>query len=316
MWQIYYFNQMPDNVKKGKLLMNAKENRQPHLISSQKESENMIRTKENNLSQRSLSSSEKVAKYYSDPFDMNNGLNEKTLSTEEEEEEEIHTPTNNSPPDFANRSEKMKRATLRRLSTMSRDAEEEKNLNTKTERVQAISYAYKDILYAVGENADREGLKRTPIRAAEAILFFTKGYEERICDVVNGAIFHEDCDNMVVVKDIELFSLCEHHLVPFMGKVSVGYLPNRCVIGLSKIARIVEIFSRRLQVQERLTMEIADALIEALNPRGVGVVIEASHMCMVMRGVQKQNSRTITSCMRGEFRDDIKTREEFLRLIS
>lgn len=182
-------------------------------------------------------------------------------------------------------------------------------------RMENISDKYLSILKAIGENPNREGLRKTPNRAAEAILHFTKGYEETVDDIVSGAIFNEDTDDMVIVKDIEVFSLCEHHLVPFYGRVSVGYLPNKKVIGLSKIARIVEMFARRLQVQERMTVEIAKALAEAVSPRGVGVVIEATHMCMVMRGVQKLNSKTVTSHMLGEFRADPKTRQEFLSLI-
>lgn len=143
----------------------------------------------------------------------------------------------------------------------------------------------------------------------------SQGYEDSISNAVKNGIFKEDTDEMVVIKDIEIFSLCEHHLVPFMGKVSIGYLPNGRVLGLSKIARIVEIYSRRLQVQERMTKEIALAVEKAINPNGVAVVVEASHMCMVMRGVQKINSKTVTSCMLGEFRDDPKTRGEFLELI-
>ncbi|XP_071839599.1 GTP cyclohydrolase 1-like [Apostichopus japonicus] len=184
-----------------------------------------------------------------------------------------------------------------------------------TKELSLMESAYKDIIQHVGEDPNRQGLKKTPQRAAKAMLFFTKGYEQTISDVLNDAIFDEDHDEMVVVKDIEMFSMCEHHLVPFIGKVSVGYLPNKRLLGLSKVARIVEIFSRRLQVQERLTKQIAVALTEAIQPSGVGVVIEATHMCMVMRGVQKLNSRTVTSCMLGVFREDPKTREEFLALI-
>ncbi|XP_078591045.1 GTP cyclohydrolase 1-like isoform X2 [Branchiostoma floridae x Branchiostoma japonicum] len=174
--------------------------------------------------------------------------------------------------------------------------------------------AYHTILSSVGEEPARQGLLKTPSRAAKALMFFTKGYQEDLQEVVSDAIFDEDADEMVIVRDIELFSLCEHHLVPFMGKVSVGYLPNKKVLGLSKIARIVEMYSRRLQVQERLTKQIALALSEAIQPAGVAVVCEATHMCMVMRGVQKLNSKTVTSCMLGVFREDPKTREEFLTL--
>ncbi|XP_053208994.1 GTP cyclohydrolase 1-like [Panonychus citri] len=183
-------------------------------------------------------------------------------------------------------------------------------------RVGQLSILYKSILTSVGEDSTRQGLIKTPQRAAKAMLYFTKGYRQKIKDVVAGAIFEEDHDEMVIVRDIELFSLCEHHLIPFIGKVSIGYLPRKKILGLSKVARIVEMFARRLQVQERLTKQIALAITEAINPTGVGVVIEATHMCMVMRGVQKLNSKTMTSAMLGEFRDDPKTREEFLTLIA
>lgn len=186
---------------------------------------------------------------------------------------------------------------------------------SRSERLPEMTLAYENLLRSLGENPKREGLCKTPERAAKAMLFFTKGYEERLEDVLNDAIFDEDHDEMVIVKDIEMFSMCEHHLVPFIGKVSIGYLPNKRVLGLSKIARIVEVYSRRLQVQERLTKQIAIALTQAIQPAGVGVVIEATHMCMVMRGVQKLNSKTITSTMLGVFREDPKTREEFLSLI-
>uniref|UniRef100_A0A1I8JD32 GTP cyclohydrolase 1 n=2 Tax=Macrostomum lignano TaxID=282301 RepID=A0A1I8JD32_9PLAT len=178
-----------------------------------------------------------------------------------------------------------------------------------------MSSAYKSVISMVGENPERQGLKKTPERAAKAMLFFTKGYDETIDDVLNEAIFDEDHDEMVVVKDIEMFSICEHHMVPFIGKVSIGYLPNKRVLGISKLARIVEIYSRRMQVQERLTKQIAMAITKAVQPNGVGVVVEATHMCMVMRGVQKINAVTVTSTMLGCLRDDPKSREEFLSLI-
>ncbi|XP_041714542.1 GTP cyclohydrolase 2 [Coregonus clupeaformis] len=191
--------------------------------------------------------------------------------------------------------------------TSRKDAEDES-------RLPALEAAYSSILRGLGEDTDRQGLLRTPLRAAKAMQFLTKGYHEDVYDILNDAIFDEDHDEIVIVKDIDMFSLCEHHLVPFFGRVHIGYLPNKKVVGLSKLARIVEMYSRRLQVQERLTKQIAMAISEALQPAGVAVVIEAAHMCMVMRGVQKMNSRTVTSCMLGVFREDPKTREEFLRL--
>lgn len=174
--------------------------------------------------------------------------------------------------------------------------------------------AFHKILIAVGENPNRQGLLKTPQRAAKSMLYFTKGYEERVSDILNEAIFEENHDELVLVKDIEMFSMCEHHMIPFIGRVSIGYLPNKKILGLSKLARIVEIFSRRLQVQERLTKEIATALTEAINPKGVGVIIEATHMCMVMRGVQKINSTTITTTMMGDLKHNAKLRDEFLQL--
>jgi len=188
-------------------------------------------------------------------------------------------------------------------------------ISKRDEVLPAMATSYRNILKQMGEDPTREGLVDTPMRAAKALNFFTKGYQETVQMVVKNAVFNEPTDEMVVVKDIEMFSLCEHHLVPFMGHVSIGYLPRGKVLGLSKLARIVEMFSRRLQVQERLTREIASAVWEAVGPAGVGVVVQASHMCMVMRGVQKINSKTVTSSMLGTFRDDPKTRSEFLALV-
>lgn len=194
------------------------------------------------------------------------------------------------------------------------DDVKDKSFRGESAKSQLVEH-YKGILSNLGEDPSRQGLARTPERAAKAMMFFTKGYNDSIKDALNEAIFDEDHDEMVIVKDIEMFSLCEHHLVPFLGKVSIGYMPNKRILGLSKLARIVEIFSRRLQVQERLTKQIAVAITEAVQPNGVAVVIEATHMCMVMRGVQKLNSKSVTSTMLGVFRDDPKTREEFLNLI-
>ena len=170
------------------------------------------------------------------------------------------------------------------------------------------------MLELIGEDPTREGLLRTPERVAKALSWLTRGYEQDVRDVVGQGVFAEEHDNMVMVRDIELYSMCEHHLLPFFGKAHVAYIPDGRIVGLSKIPRIVDVFARRLQVQERLTSQIAEAIMEVLAPRGVGVVIEAFHLCMMMRGVEKQNSKTITSALLGAFRDDAKTRDEFLRL--
>ncbi|MFL5483926.1 MAG: GTP cyclohydrolase I FolE [Gemmatimonadaceae bacterium] len=169
-------------------------------------------------------------------------------------------------------------------------------------------------LELIGEDPKREGLLATPRRVARAMTWLTQGYSHTAKEVVGNGVFKEDHDNMIMVRDIELYSMCEHHMLPFFGKAHVAYIPNGKIVGLSKIPRIVDIFARRLQVQERLTEEIAEGLCSVLQPSGVGVVIEAYHLCMMMRGVQKQNSKTITSALRGVFREDPKTRDEFLRL--
>ena len=169
-------------------------------------------------------------------------------------------------------------------------------------------------LELIGEDPDREGLLKTPERVAKSMKFLTKGYNSSAKTVVGSGIFKEEHDNMIMVRDIELYSLCEHHMLPFFGKAHVAYIPNGKIVGLSKIPRIVDVYARRLQVQERLTEQIAEGLCDVLDPSGVGVVIEAYHLCMMMRGVQKQNSKTITSALRGAFREDPKTRDEFLRL--
>jgi GTP cyclohydrolase I len=174
---------------------------------------------------------------------------------------------------------------------------------------------YDSILSGVGEDVSREGLMKTPERAAKAIQFLTSGYAQDAAEILKGAMFKEDYKNMVLIKDIELYSLCEHHMLPFFGKAHIAYIPNGYIVGLSKIPRIVDVFARRLQVQERLTNEILNAIQDTLNPLGVAVVIEASHMCMMMRGVQKQNSSTTTSAFTGEFKN-IETRTEFLKLVS
>ncbi len=179
-----------------------------------------------------------------------------------------------------------------------------------------IKNAYTQIIEEIGEDLNRDGLQNTPERAAKAMQFLTQGYGQTLEEVVNNAIFESDSDEMVIVRDIELYSLCEHHVLPFIGRCHVAYLPKGKVIGLSKIARIVDMYARRLQIQEQLTKQIADAVSRVTDGLGVGVVVEAQHMCMMMRGVGKQNSSMTTSAMLGRFRSDINTRNEFLTLIS
>ena len=189
------------------------------------------------------------------------------------------------------------------------------NFNIETIAVtDQIKMNYEEILNLVGEDKTREGLLKTPERASKAMKFLTEGYEKDPKQILQSAMFEEDYNEMVIVKDIELYSLCEHHLLPFFGKAHIAYIPNGYIVGLSKLPRIVDVFSRRLQVQERLTEQILDCINNTLNPKGVAVVVEASHMCMMMRGVQKQNSTTTTSGFRGGFKDT-ETRNEFLNLI-
>jgi len=183
-------------------------------------------------------------------------------------------------------------------------------------KLASMERSYLELLEAVGEDPQREGLLRTPTRAAKAFEFLTNGYRQNLYEIVNQAIFHSDASEIVLVKDIELYSMCEHHLLPFIGKAHVAYIPNGKVIGLSKVARIVDVFARRLQIQEQLTTQIADALMQALHPNGVAVVIEAKHLCMMMRGVEKQNSVMKTSCLLGSFKEDARTRSEFLALLA
>ena len=174
---------------------------------------------------------------------------------------------------------------------------------------------YKDLLLQMGEDPEREGLVGTPDRAAKAMSFLTQGYQQKLEDVINNAIFTVEDNHMVIVKDIELYSLCEHHILPFFGKCHIGYIPDGKVLGVSKLARIVDLFARRLQIQERLTNQVATSIMDTIAPEGVGVVIEAQHLCMMMRGVQKQNSNMVTSAMLGSFRAEHSTRNEFLQLI-
>jgi GTP cyclohydrolase IA len=183
------------------------------------------------------------------------------------------------------------------------------------EGIEALADAFREILEAVGEDVDREGLRRTPIRAARALEFLTQGYRQNLDKIVNDAVFDSDASEIILVKDIELYSMCEHHLLPFIGRAHVAYIPNGKVIGLSKVARIVDVFARRLQIQENLTTQIAESLMKCLEPSGVAVVVEAKHLCMMMRGVEKQNSVMKTSCLLGTFKEDARTRSEFLSLL-
>ena len=183
-------------------------------------------------------------------------------------------------------------------------------------KIAGMERSFRELLECVGEDPERQGLLKTPNRAARAFEFLTNGYRQSLEAIVNDAIFDSDASEIVLVKDIELYSMCEHHLLPFIGKAHVAYIPDGKVIGLSKIARIVDVFARRLQIQENLTMQIADALMKTLRPTGVAVVIEAKHLCMMMRGVEKQNSAMKTSCLLGTFKEDARTRGEFLSLLA
>jgi GTP cyclohydrolase IA len=200
------------------------------------------------------------------------------------------------------------------------DLDIEERLTCENNRLQEkdldrIADSYRELLQAIGEDVDREGLQRTPDRAARALEFLTQGYRQNLDQIINGAVFESSASEIILVKDIELYSLCEHHLLPFIGRAHVAYLPNGKVIGLSKVARIVDVFARRLQIQENLTTQIAESLMRCLEPSGVAVVVEAKHLCMMMRGVEKQNSVMKTSCLLGTFKDDARTRSEFLSLL-
>jgi len=186
----------------------------------------------------------------------------------------------------------------------------------KAAKLAGMEQSFRNLLEAVGEDPERQGLLRTPNRAARAFEFLTNGYRQSLEEIVNDALFDSDASEIILVKDIELYSLCEHHLLPFIGRAHVAYIPNGKVIGLSKVARIVDVFARRLQIQENLTLQVADALMQTLHPSGVAVVIEAKHLCMMMRGVEKQNSVMKTSCLLGSFKEDARTRSEFLSLLS
>ena len=189
-------------------------------------------------------------------------------------------------------------------------------MSDQDDKIKIMADGFREIVSTLDEDISREGLVDTPMRAAKAFHFITQGYRQSLEDIINGAVFESDTDEMVIVRNIEMYSLCEHHLLPFIGKCHVAYIPQGKVLGLSKIARIVDYYARRLQIQENLTKQVAQCVDTAIDAQGVGVVIEAQHMCMMMRGVQKQNSIMTTSCMLGNFRSQPQTREEFLRLIS
>jgi GTP cyclohydrolase I len=206
------------------------------------------------------------------------------------------------------------------LRTNHSEIETEDRLSRQAEplppgQIGKLTKIYHDLLEAIGEDPARQGLERTPARAARAMEFITQGYLQSVEEIVNDAIFDSAASEIVLVKDIELYSLCEHHLLPFIGRAHVAYIPNGKVIGLSKVARIVDVFARRLQIQENLTTQIAEALMDCLQPSGVAVVVEAKHLCMMMRGVEKQNSVMKTSCLLGSFKEDARTRSEFLSLL-
>jgi GTP cyclohydrolase IA len=204
----------------------------------------------------------------------------------------------------------------RRNSDLDTEERFTRDINRLAEKdLDQIAKAYRQLLDGIGEDVDREGLRRTPERAARAFEFLTQGYRQDLEEIINDAVFASTASEIILVKDIELYSLCEHHLLPFIGRAHVAYIPNGKVIGLSKAARIVDVFARRLQIQENLTTQIAESLMNCLEPSGVAVVVEAKHLCMMMRGVEKQNSIMKTSCLLGTFKDDARTRSEFLSLL-
>ena len=205
--------------------------------------------------------------------------------------------------------------TMATNATFGPDMDEDAPIGASSATLSAYEDLVRKQLTLLGEDPEREGLLKTPGRVARSIAFLTHGYQQDARTVIGDAMFEEEHSNMILVRDIELYSMCEHHMLPFFGKAHIAYIPDGRIVGLSKLARVVDIFARRLQVQERLTVEIAQAITDVLKPRGVGVVIEAAHLCMMMRGVQKQNSTTVTSAVLGSFREDPKTRDEFLRLI-